>query len=85
MHLFYVQLDGLKEGWRFAVERSRQDVQIDDDDFLWMAISSDLPDLERANNGTDHHVSSDGMIFLKALPREDLEPLLVLAHNTAAP
>lgn len=73
------------EGWRFAVERSRQDVEIDNEDFVWLAMASDLPDLERANNGTDHHIISDGMIFLKSIPREDREPLLVLAHNTAAP
>ncbi|OXU28719.1 hypothetical protein TSAR_012956 [Trichomalopsis sarcophagae] len=85
VHLYYVQLDGLAEGWRFAVQRSRQDVNIDPEDFLWLAMASDLPDLERANNGSDHHIASDGMIVLKAIEREHFEPLMALAHNTAAP
>ena len=85
VHLYYVQLDGLAEGWRFAVQRSRQDAEIDPEDFLWLAMASDLPDLERANNGSDHHVASVGMIVLKAIAREQLQPLIALAHNTAAP
>lgn len=89
VHLYYVQLDGLAEGWRFAVLRSRQNAKIDPEDFLWLAMASDLPDLERANNGTDHHISSDGMIVLKAIDRLRrgvmMDPLLVLAHNTGAP
>lgn len=85
VHLYYVQLDGLAEGWRFAVQRSRQDAEIEPEDFLWLAMASDLLELERANNGSDHHIDSEGMIVLKAIVGEHLEPLIALNHNTAAP
>ncbi|KAJ8681303.1 hypothetical protein QAD02_017090 [Eretmocerus hayati] len=86
VHLYYVQLDGLAEGWRFAVDRSRQDAFIEPEDFLWLAMASDVPDLERAIYGSDHHIATDGMIVLKSIFRPDMSaPLLALAHNTAAP
>lgn len=50
-----------------------------------MAMASDLPDLERAHNGSENLSGSHGMIFLKALQREHFEPLIALVHNTGAP
>ena len=67
------------------MQRSRQDAEIDPEDFLWLAMASDLTELELANNGSDHHIDSEGMMVLKAINRDHLEPLIVLAHNTAAP
>lgn len=82
-----MQLDGLAEGWRFSVQRRGQDVEIEPEDFLWLAMASDLPDLERANNGSGHHhISSDGMMLLKSIERSNnMQPLIGLAHNSAAP
>lgn len=82
MRLFYVQLDGLEAGWRFAVRRSRQTVEMNSEHFLWLAMAADLPDLELALNVTDH---TKGMICLKNLPREGREPLTAIGHTTAAP
>ncbi|XP_012275336.1 putative phospholipase B-like lamina ancestor [Orussus abietinus] len=83
--LFYAQLDGIEAGWRFAVRRSRRSVDIDSEDFLWLAMASDLPDFAQSYNSSDGLSGSHGMIFLKALPRENLQPLIAIAHNTAAP
>ncbi|XP_014472865.1 PREDICTED: putative phospholipase B-like lamina ancestor [Dinoponera quadriceps] len=82
VRLFYIQLDGLEAGWRFAVRRSRQTVEMDSGHFLWLAMAADLPDLELAPNVTDH---TKGMICLKNLPRNGLEPLIAIGHTTAAP
>lgn len=32
--MFYIQLKGLEDGWRFGVKRSRQDIDIPSVDFL---------------------------------------------------
>ncbi|XP_015597261.1 putative phospholipase B-like lamina ancestor [Cephus cinctus] len=85
IRLFYAQLDGMEAGWKFAVRRSRQSVEIESEDFLWLAMASDLPDLERALNGSDFKDNYRGMTFLKSLPREHLGPLIAVAQNTAAP
>lgn len=86
MRLFYVQLDGLEAGWRFAVRRSRQTVEMDKEHFLWLAMAADLPDLERALNGSlSYRDYIKGMIFLKSLSREGLDPLVAIGHTTAAP
>lgn len=86
MRLFYVQLDGLEAGWRFAVRRSRQTVEMDKGHFLWLAMAADLPDLERALNGPQSYRDYiKGMIFLKSLSREGLDPLVAIGHTTAAP
>lgn len=84
--MFYVQLDGLEAGWKFAVHRSRQTVEMSKEHFLWLAMAADLPDLERALNGSDsYHDYIKGMIFLKSLSREALDPLVAIGHTTAAP
>ncbi|KAK2581862.1 hypothetical protein KPH14_002325 [Odynerus spinipes] len=85
VRLFYAQLDGLEAGWRFAVRRSRQSAEIQSEDFLWLAMASDLPDVDSVINGSSVPIGEKSMIFLKALPREDMEPLLAIGHNTAAP
>lgn len=82
MRLFYIQLDGLEAGWRFAVRRSRQTVEMDTEHFLWLAMVFDLADLELAPNVTDY---TKGMICLKNFPRNELEPLIAIGHTTAAP
>ncbi|XP_077282876.1 phospholipase B domain containing lamina ancestor [Temnothorax americanus] len=86
VRLFYVQLDGLEAGWRFAVRRSRQPVEMDKEDFLWLAMAADLPDLERALNSSEsYHDYIKSTIFLKSLSREGLNPLIAIGHTTAAP
>lgn len=85
VRLFYAQLDGLEAGWRFAVRRSRQSADLQSEDFLWLAMASDLPDVDSVINGSHVPIGDKGMIFLKALPRENMEPLLAIGHNTAAP
>lgn len=86
MRLFYIQLDGLEAGWKFAVRRSQQPVEMDKEHFLWLAMAADLPDLERAlNNSESYRDYMKGMIFLKNLSREGLDPLIAIGHTTAAP
>ncbi|XP_058796938.1 putative phospholipase B-like lamina ancestor [Phymastichus coffea] len=85
VHLYYEQLNGLAEGWRFAVQRRGQDAEIKPDDFLWMALAPDLPDLELAGNGSRPHAAADGMLVLKAIEHGPRGPLVGLAHNTATP
>jgi hypothetical protein len=86
VRLFYVQLDGLEAGWRFAVRRSRQTVEMSKEHFLWLAMAADLPDLERALNGSESYRDHiKGMIFLKSLSREGQDPLVAIGHTTAAP
>ncbi|XP_034941811.1 putative phospholipase B-like lamina ancestor isoform X2 [Chelonus insularis] len=81
IHLFYVQLEGLEEGWRFAVRRSRKSFDIPKADFLWLAMASDLP-----NFGVDHD-DIKGKIFLKNVTNEDTdaESFFAIVHNTVAP
>ncbi|XP_046834493.1 putative phospholipase B-like lamina ancestor [Vespa crabro] len=87
VRLFYAQLDGLEDGWRFAVRRSRQSAELQSEDFLWLAMASDLSDIDSTiiNNGSNISIGEKGMIFLKALNRENKEPLIAIGHNTAAP
>ncbi|XP_012216141.2 putative phospholipase B-like lamina ancestor [Linepithema humile] len=85
VRLFYIQLDGLEAGWRFAVRRSLQTVEMDSEHFLWLAMAPDLLDHARALNDSDFrrdHAKS--MIFLKNLSR-DGSPLVAIGHHTAAP
>ena len=86
VRLFYIQLDGLEAGWKYAVRRSRQTVEMDTEHFLWLAMAADLPDLEQMLNDSDSRSNSTkGMIFLKSLSREGLEPLIAIGHTTIAP
>lgn len=49
-------------------------------------MAADLPDLERAlNDSESYHDYIKGMIFLKSLAREGLNPLVAIGHTTAAP
>ncbi|XP_033321622.2 phospholipase B domain containing lamina ancestor [Megalopta genalis] len=81
IRLFYMQLDGLEAGWKFAVRRSRVSVSLDSDDFLWLALASDMPGFQRLYNISNLPLSS--MIYLKSLPRDKSEPLIAIGHNTA--
>ncbi|XP_076290087.1 phospholipase B domain containing lamina ancestor [Lasioglossum baleicum] len=81
VRLFYMQLDGLEAGWKFAVRRSRVSVSLESDDFLWLALASDIPGFQRLFNLSDIPLSS--IILLKSLPRDDSEPLIAVGHNTA--
>lgn len=85
--MFYAQLDGLEDGWRFAVRRSRQSAELQSEDFLWLAMATDLSDVDSTiiDNGSNVSIGEKGMIFLKALNRENMEPLIAIGHNTAAP
>ncbi|XP_029165623.1 putative phospholipase B-like lamina ancestor [Nylanderia fulva] len=86
VRLFYIQLDGLEAGWKYAVRRSRQTVKMDTEHFLLLAMAADLPDLEQMLNDSDSQSKfTKGMIFLKSLPREGLEPLIAIGHTTIAP
>ncbi|CAK9823095.1 Putative phospholipase B-like lamina ancestor [Anthophora retusa] len=82
VRLFYTQLDGLEAGWKFAVRRSRVSVSLESEDFLWLALASDLSGLQEVFNISAPEMSS--MIYLKSLPRENSEPLIGIGHNTAA-
>lgn len=77
LKLFYVQLDGLEAGWRCAVFRSRKNVDIPTEDFIWLAMATDLPSFQRGNNG--------GAIFLKNITGDMTESQLAILHNTVAP
>lgn len=86
VRLFYIQLDGLEAGWKYAVRRSRQTVEMDTEHFLLLAMAADLPDFEQMLNDSDSRSNcTKGMIFLKSLPREGLEPLIAIGHTTIAP
>ncbi|KAG7208930.1 hypothetical protein KM043_015109 [Ampulex compressa] len=85
VRLFYAQLDGLETGWKFAVRRSRQSVEMESDDFLWLAMVSDFSAFERAFNNSDLETATRGMIFLKTLQRENLENFVAIGHKTAGP
>ncbi|XP_020290295.1 putative phospholipase B-like lamina ancestor [Pseudomyrmex gracilis] len=89
VRLFYIQLDGLEAGWRFAARRSRQEGvdEMDSEHFLWLAMAN-LMDLEQISTNNDFHSHCDhtkGMIILKSLTREGLDPLIAIGHTTAAP
>lgn len=83
VRLFYMQLDGLEAGWKFAVRRSRVSVSLESEDFLWLALASDLPGFQQVFNISDPPMSST--IFFKSLPRENSEPLIAIGHQTTAP
>ncbi|XP_012255010.2 putative phospholipase B-like lamina ancestor [Athalia rosae] len=85
IRLFYAQLDGMEAGWRFAVRRSRRSVEIEPEDFLWLAMASDVPWLNNATRDYEMRAASAGMTFLKFLNKPNGDPFLTLAHNTAAP
>lgn len=81
VRLFYAQLDGLEAGWKFAVRRSRVSVSLESDDFLWLALASDVPAFQRVLNISDIPINS--FIYFKSLPRDHSEPLVAIGHNTA--
>ncbi|XP_076232614.1 phospholipase B domain containing lamina ancestor [Calliopsis andreniformis] len=83
VRLFYAQLDGLEAGWKFAVRRSRVSVSLESDDFLWLALASDIPGFQRVLDIADIPINS--MIYFKSIPRASMEPLVAIGHNTAAP
>ncbi|KAL1140269.1 hypothetical protein AAG570_000201 [Ranatra chinensis] len=86
VNLFYIQLDGLENGWRYAIERSRKKKEIDIShvDFLWMNSLSDLRDLEMKFNFTKD-VQPVGkplaISLLKLIPNSNKE--FVVAHASA--
>ncbi|KAH0561778.1 hypothetical protein KQX54_019400 [Cotesia glomerata] len=82
VRLFYAQLDGLKEGWNYELTRNQQEVEIPDEDFIWLAMVSDL-----SNFGLDdpQHAGIGGILLKNLTNQSDVEPLIALVHNTAAP
>ncbi|KAL6258786.1 hypothetical protein P5V15_010734 [Pogonomyrmex californicus] len=85
VRLFYLQLDGLEAGWKFAVRRSRQTVEMSHEDFLWLAMATDLRNFEKLYNYESYRGYIESMISLKKLPREGLDPIIAIGHTTAAP
>ncbi|XP_034188490.2 phospholipase B domain containing lamina ancestor [Osmia lignaria lignaria] len=83
VRLFYTQLDGMEAGWKFAVRRSRVSVSLESEDFLWLALASDLSSFQQVFNISSLPTSST--IFFKSFPKEHSEPLIAVGHNTAAP
>ncbi|XP_067010780.2 putative phospholipase B-like lamina ancestor [Anabrus simplex] len=86
--LFYMQLEGLENGWRLGVERSLQELDIPSIDFLWLNVMSDLVDLEQkfgSSSERPNHVlelsSARGLssAFIKLLPEARQ---MFVAHNT---
>lgn len=82
VRLFYVQLEGLEAGWKFAVRRSRQTVEMSKEHFLWLAMAADLELALKDDLRADY---TKGTIFLKSFLREGLAPLIAIGHTTAAP
>uniref|UniRef100_A0A0C9RIQ3 Phospholipase B-like n=1 Tax=Fopius arisanus TaxID=64838 RepID=A0A0C9RIQ3_9HYME len=89
VRLFYTQLAGLEQGWRQAVKRSKNSAEIPHEDFLWLAMASDIP-----NFGSENHPTSErnfnveaGGILVKSVPKDDNnhEALIGIIHSTAAP
>ncbi|KAG8036060.1 hypothetical protein G9C98_004639 [Cotesia typhae] len=82
VRLFYAQLDGLKEGWNYELTRNQQEVEIPDEDFIWLAMVSDL-----SNFGLDdpQHAGIGGILLKNLTKQSDVKPLIALVHNTAAP
>ncbi|XP_043274296.1 putative phospholipase B-like lamina ancestor [Venturia canescens] len=99
VHLFYAQLDGMEAGWLFAVRRSRRPVHIEPEDFLWLAMASEIPNelftipSNNKSSGLSEEremsssASNNGVIFVKSLDRSinGLDPLITFAQNTVAP
>ncbi|XP_043518177.1 putative phospholipase B-like lamina ancestor [Frieseomelitta varia] len=83
VRLFYTQLDGLEAGWKFAVRRSRVSVSLESEDFLWLALASDLSGFQQVFNISNSLVSS--MIHFKSFPRDNSEPLIAITQHTLAP
>nr|CAD7266765.1 unnamed protein product [Timema shepardi] len=88
VELFFIQLDGLEIGWRQGVKRSRQEIDIPHEDFLWMNAVTDVADLERKLNGShkdpNPRMSATAMFssaFVRLLPETKQ---LFVAHNTGA-
>lgn len=85
VNMFYEQLDGLEVGWRYAVDRSRKDVDIPHQDFLWMNIACDLRDLELMYNATLENGPqrpSLSMALLKIVPNDSTQFLLAHASSS---
>ncbi|XP_017887359.1 putative phospholipase B-like lamina ancestor [Ceratina calcarata] len=83
VRLFYMQLDGLEAGWKFAVRRSRVSVSLEHEDFLWLALASDLPGFQQVFNISEPPMSST--IFFKLLPIGNSDPLIAIGQQTTAP
>lgn len=83
VRLFYTQLEGLEAGWKFAVRRSRKSVSLESEDFLWLALASDLPGFQQVFNISNSLMSST--IHFKSFPRDNSESLIAIGHQTAAP
>lgn len=87
VRLFYSQLNGMESGWRYAVHRSHQSVEMETEDFLWLAFQADLTHLLSISdsNINDSKVSRKGMVYLKILERANETPLISIGHNTFGP
>lgn len=82
-------MDGLELGWRQGVRRSKNAAEISHEDFLWLAMASDI-----SNFGPEDHPTSErnfnveaGGILVKSVANgaEEIEKLIGIIHSTAAP
>lgn len=84
VHLFYMQLVGLENGFKDAVEKSRKEIEIPSIDFLWLNVMNDLVDLEQkfdSSSKNSSNISARGFSssFIKLVPETRQ---LFVAHNS---
>lgn len=85
VNLYIMQLQGLEHGFRHGAERSRAELDIPSEDFIWMNIMPDLVELEQKFNGTRDDefassvVGSFSSAFIKLVPESHR---LIFAHNS---
>ncbi|XP_066905909.1 putative phospholipase B-like lamina ancestor [Halyomorpha halys] len=89
VNLYYTQLDGLEEGWKLGVSRSRKQKQLNilHEDFLWMNSVEDIKHLEELKyynieefRNSKQYVS---LALLKLLPNSTVQ--FMLAHESGGP
>lgn len=85
--LFYAQLNGLEDGWRYTVMKSRKNVNIAHADFIWLALAGDMFNFGTNDTSTRDFTADIGGILIKylSLDNPDVEPALAIFHHTAAP
>lgn len=93
INLFYNQLEGLCEGWNYAVKRSRHEYEISLIDFVWLNSLTDVGIMEHVLNltkGADAGSELPGLAaaFIRLVPEQPIEngPVkekVIVSHNTA--
>lgn len=93
INLYYNQLEGLCDGWTYAVKKSRIDYEISLIDFVWMNSLTDVGIIEHLLNfthGADPGSELPGLAaaFIRLVPDQPIEKgtakeKVIVAHNTA--